>query len=68
MKQRKTVRVAGSFSIDALIETYLDNTSKVIGYNIRGPGSDPNWLYPEHQLAARLDELQATMRGEQQAG
>ena len=67
MKERKTVRVAGPFSVDALIETYLDNTSKVLGYNIRGPGSDPNWLYPEHQLAARLDALQAAIGGEKRA-
>ena len=27
MKQRKTVRVAGPFSVEALIETYPDNSS-----------------------------------------
>ena len=59
MKQRKTVRVAGLFSVDALIETYPDNSGKVLGYNIRGPGSDPNWLYSEEELAAHLDDLQA---------
>ena len=37
MKQRKTVRLAGPFSVEALIETYPDNSSKVLGYNIRGP-------------------------------
>jgi hypothetical protein len=62
------VRVEGPFSVEALIETYLDNTSKVLGYSIRGPGSDPYWLYPEHNLAARLDELQAMMRGDVRAG
>ena len=36
MKQRKTVRVAGPFSVEALIETYPDNPSKVLGYNIQG--------------------------------
>jgi hypothetical protein len=59
MKQRKTVRVAGPFSVEALIETYPDNSSKVLGYNIRGPGSDPHWLYSEEELAAKLDELLA---------
>ena len=68
MKQRKTVRVAGPFSVDALIETYPDNTGKVLGYYIRGPGSDPHWLYSEEELAAQLDELQARVRGERQAG
>ena len=29
MKQRKTVRVAGPFRVEALIETYADNTGKV---------------------------------------
>lgn len=29
MKQRKTVRVAGPFSVEALIEAYPDNSSKV---------------------------------------
>jgi len=58
MKQRKTVRVAGSFSVEALIETYPDNSSKVLGYNIRGPGSDPHWLYSEEELAAKLEDLQ----------
>ena len=55
MKQRKTVRVAGPFSVEALIETYADKTSKVLGYNIRGPGSDPHWLYSEEELAAKLE-------------
>ena len=55
MKQRKTVRVAGPFSVEALIETYPDNSSKVLGYNIRGPGSDPHWLYSEEELAAKLE-------------
>jgi hypothetical protein len=64
MKQRTTVRVAGPFSVEALIETYPDNTGKVLGYNIRGPGADPHWLYSEDELAARLDELQARERGE----
>ena len=64
MKQRKTVRVAGSFSVEALIETYPDNSSKVLGYNIRGPGSDPHWLYSEEELAAKLEHLQARMGGE----
>jgi hypothetical protein len=59
MKQRKTVRVAGPFSVDALIETYPDNTGKVLGYNIRGPGSDAHWLYSEEELEAQLDDLQA---------
>jgi hypothetical protein len=67
MKQRKTVRVAEPFSIEALIETYPDNTSKVLGYNIRGPGSDPHWLYSEEELAAQLDELQARVRGGRRA-
>jgi len=67
MKQRTTVRVASPFSVDALIETYPDNTSKVLGYNIRGPGADPHWLYSEEELAARLDELQAKERGERRA-
>jgi hypothetical protein len=57
MKQRHTVRVAGPFSVDAVIETSLDTTSKVLGYNIRGPGQDPNWLYSEEELAIKLDEL-----------
>lgn len=65
MKQRKTVRVAGPFSVDALIETGPDGTSKVLGYNIRGPGSDPHWLYSEEQLAVQLDKL---MSGEKRAG
>jgi hypothetical protein len=68
MKQRKTVRVAGPFSVDALIETYPHKTSKVLGYNIRGPGSDPHWLYSEAELAVQLDELQARVRGERRAG
>jgi hypothetical protein len=68
MKQRKTVRVAGPFSVEALIETYRDNSSKVLGYNIRGPGSDPHWLYSEAELATKLDELQAMMGGEKQTG
>ena len=55
MKQRKTVRLAGPFSVEALIETYPDNSSKVLGYNIRGPGSDPHWLYSEEELAAKLE-------------
>ena len=62
MKQRKTVRVAGPFSVEALIETYPDNSSKFLGYNIRGPGSDPHWLYSE-ELAAKLEHLQARMGG-----
>ena len=65
MKQRKTVRVAGPFSVDALIETCADGTSKVLGYNIRGPGSDPHWLHSEEELAVQLDEL---MSGEKRAG
>jgi hypothetical protein len=65
MKQRKTVRVAGPFSVDALIETYPNDTSKVLGYNIRGPGSDPHWLYSEEELAVQLDEL---MSSEKRAG
>jgi len=65
MKQRKTVRVSGPFSVDALIETYPDGTSKVLGYNIRGPGSDPHWLFSEEELAVQLDEL---MGGEKRAG
>ena len=36
MKQRKTVRVAGPFSVEAQIETYPDKSSEVLGYNIRG--------------------------------
>jgi hypothetical protein len=68
MKQRSTVRVALPFSVDALIETYPDNTGKVLGYNIRGPGSDPHWLYSEDELAVKLDELQARVRGEKQPG
>jgi len=68
MKQRKTVRVAGPFSVDALIETYLNKTGKVLGYNIRGPGSDPHWLYSEEELATKLEELQARMGGEKRAG
>jgi hypothetical protein len=67
MKQRKTVRVAEPFTIEALIETYPDNTSRVLGYNIRGPGSDPHWLYSEEELAAQLEELQARVRGERRA-
>jgi hypothetical protein len=55
MKGRKTVRVAGHFSVEALTETYPDNTSKFLGYNIRGPGSDPHWLYSEEELAAKLE-------------
>ena len=50
MKQRKTVRLAGPFSVEALIETHPNNSSKVLGYNIRGPGSDPHWLYSEEGL------------------
>jgi hypothetical protein len=68
MKQRKTVRVAGPFSVDALIETYPHDTGKVLGYNIRGPGSDAHWLYSEEELAARLDELQARVPDERRAG
>ena len=64
MKQRKTVRLAGPFSVEALIETYPDNSSRVLGYNIRGPGSDPHWLYSEEELAAKLEHLQARMGGE----
>ena len=55
MKQRKTVRVAGPFSVEALIETHADKTSKILGYDIRGPGSDPHWLYSEEELAAKLE-------------
>jgi hypothetical protein len=36
MKQRKTARVAGPFSVEALIETHADKTSKILGYDIRG--------------------------------
>ena len=57
MKHRKTVRVAGPFSVEALIETYPDNSSKVLGYNIRGLGSDPHWLYSEEELPAKLEYL-----------
>ena len=64
MKQRKTVRVAGPFSVEALIETDPDKSSKVLGYNIRGPGSDPHWLYSEEELGAKLEHLQARMGGE----
>lgn len=53
--------------MDALIETYLNNTSKVLGYNIRGPGSDPHWLYSEEELATKLEELLASMGGENRA-
>jgi len=67
MKQRKTVRVAGPFSVEALIETYADNSSKVLGYNIRGPRSDPHWLYSEDELAAKLEDLQAMMGGEKRS-
>jgi hypothetical protein len=59
MKQRYTVRVAGPFSVDAIIERSSDATSKVLGYNIRGPGQDPNWLYSEEELSTKLDELLA---------
>ena len=59
MKQRHTVRIAGPFRVDAMIETSLGAASKVLGYNIRGPGQDPNWLYSEEELAIKLDELLA---------
>jgi hypothetical protein len=68
MKQRTTVRVTFPFSVDALIETYPDNTSKVLGYNIRGPGADPHWLYSEEELAVRLVELQATVGDDSRRG
>ena len=55
MKQRKKVRVAGPFSVETLIETHADKTSKILGYDIRGPGSDPHWLYSEEELAAKLE-------------
>ena len=42
MKQRKTVRVAGPFAVEALIETY--RFDKVLGYNIRPNPADPPLL------------------------
>ena len=68
MKQRKKVRVAGPFSVDALIETYVNGTSKVLGYNIRGPGQDPNWLYSEEELLVKIDELLADSSDRGRAG
>jgi hypothetical protein len=56
MKQRKTVRVAGPFSVEALIETYPDNTSRVLGYNIRGPGSDPPLSSPSSSSANNVGQ------------
>ena len=62
MKQCHTVRVAGPFSIDALIETHFGSSGTVLGYNIRGPGQDPYWLYSEDELQLKLDELVAQFR------
>jgi hypothetical protein len=67
MKQRHTVQVAGPFSIDALIETHLGTEGTVLGYNIRGPGQDPYWLYSEDELAAKLDELLTKLHNEKGA-
>ena len=67
MKQRKTVRVAGPFSVEALIETYPDNPSKVLGYNIRGLGSAPrrssrlNWKIDGREFKAVFADIEGDM-------
>ena len=67
MKQRKTVRVAGPFSVEALIETYPDNSSKVLGYNIRGLARIRTGCTPRRSLRLNWNDLQARMGGEKRS-
>ena len=38
------------------LQDHLDGSSQVIGYNIRGPGTDPTWLYTAEEVVAKLEE------------
>jgi hypothetical protein len=35
----------GEYIVVEQLQDDLDGSSQVIGYNIRGPGADPTWLY-----------------------
>ena len=53
------VRRDGEFLVVEQLAEHLGLEKRVAGYNIRGPGSDPTWLYSEEQVAPKLEELKA---------
>jgi hypothetical protein len=60
-RRGRTVRVEPPFSVVEWIEISQDNKSKVLGYNILGPGSDESWLCSEHDVMPKLAELRAKL-------
>ena len=47
----------GEYIVVEQLQDDLDDSSQVIGYNIRGPGADPTWLYTAEEVVAKLKEL-----------
>ena len=56
------VRRDGEFLVVEQLAEHLGLEKRVAGYNIRGPGSDPTWLYSEEQVAPKARRTQGEAR------
>lgn len=57
MQRGAAVYTKGKFTVFEILETYLDDTSKVVGYQLIGPGADSTWIYDLAPAIAAADEL-----------
>ncbi|WP_433734995.1 hypothetical protein [Pseudomonas monteilii] len=51
LEQGSVVATVGNYQVVEVVETYLDDTTEVVGYVVIGPGSDSSWIHPTLEAA-----------------